>query len=152
MSRAISLASLIAVLAAGLSGHAHADESSVYETLQDVSSAEPSPVYETLRNVFVGPLFLTPAQRSWLDARRNAPELPASGTRAATDDDTPAAPVAKPAGFIIRSDGSQRRWSDGDFVLSRGVSVESMKFPGDVKVKRHQVRRKPEQTDDREQQ
>ena len=116
---------LCALLLVSVAGTAVADPVSVYESIDDVS---------------IGPLFLTPAERRWLDARRNTPDAPELRVMTELESSVaaePAAPKASPAGFIIRSDGAGQRWSNGDFVSSRGTPVRAMKFPGEVELVRH---------------
>ena len=105
-----------------------------------MAGADPASVYESIDDVSIGPLFLTPAERRWLDARRNAPVVPQPKAEAEVElgpTQEPAEPKVSPAGFIIRSDGAGQRWSNGDFVSSQDAAVSTMKFPGEVDLIRH---------------
>ncbi len=102
---------------------AAADESSVYESVDDIS---------------IGRVFLTPGERRWLDANRHLTSQVATAGPAAVveseDDDTP---DAEPAGFIINSSGRAVRYRNGDFAPS-AVPPSTMRFPDDVEIRRHE--------------
>lgn len=94
-------------------------------------------VYESIDDVAIGPVFLTPGERRWLDANRHlAPRGVSSQSSEATETAEDDAEKAEPAGFIINSAGQARRYQNGDFSLS-AVSPRSMRFPDDVEIRRH---------------
>ncbi len=99
---------------------------------------EQAEVYESLAEVKVGRVFLSPSQRSSLDDRRGkAPvatlaEKPSGNARVSKSPDA--------AGYILRSGGPTKVWSNGNFVPADDASAVT--FPGDVEVLRNSV---PEQ-------
>ena len=99
--------------------------------------ADDSSVYESLSGVHIGRVFLSPAERATLDARR---ERGSDAAGAAAGDDTgKSAPAraAQSAGYIIGRDGESKVWKNGDFVASGGA--EAVKFPGAVDITRHET-------------
>ena len=123
----------IAIVLLALAVPAVADELDIYESIDDVT---------------IGRVFLTPAERRWLDANRNVLVRERPVRRWRVDDapsgEEPAPASDPPAGFIINSSGAESRWSRGDFVDVDGRSVRSMQFPGDVNITRHDVPRTSE--------
>ena len=104
---------------------AFADESSVYESVDDIS---------------IGRVFLTPGERRWLDANRHlAPQDAAGPSAASAESEEDDGPQAVPAGFIINSSGEAVRYRNGDFAPS-AASPQSMRFPDDVEIRRHEPR------------
>lgn len=101
--------------------------------------AEEAPVYESLDSVRIGPVFLTPEQRRWLDARRG--EAPDDGSIAqdneASEQSENSGHKRKPAGFIISSNGKRSQWNAGDFERTTATTVSEMSFPDDVTIIRH---------------
>ncbi len=99
--------------------------------LTGAALAEETAVYESLDDVEVGRVFLSPQQRERLDQRRGKPEVRATnpGRTAAVSKKWPDA-----AGYIVSSSGESRVWSNGDFVAAEKVS--DVRFPGDVRVRR----------------
>lgn len=114
----------------------------VFSVLPVSLAADELHVYESIDNISIGRVFLTPEQRSWLDVHRHdvradrvaapAEDLPTQDTAGKSTN-----PATSAAGYIIKSDGGQQRWSNGDFVVSRLSSLAAMKFPGDIKIVRH---------------
>lgn len=102
-----------------------------------LTHAEQSDVYESIDEIAIGRVFLTSAQRNWLDLHRH--DVPVDSGVTPTEAVVPkvAEPAVSPAGYIIKSDGTQQRWSDGDFVSSNRMKLAEMKFPGDIKIIRH---------------
>lgn len=99
-------------------------------------------LYESIDTISIGRVFLTPRQRSWLDAHRHEAVVdrvatPAEDPRIKKAAEQSTKAVLSPAGYIIRNNGGQQRWSDGDFVSSGLPSLAAMRFPGDVKIVRH---------------
>lgn len=112
--------------------------------------ADESALYESIDDLAIGPVFLTPGERRWLDANRHLPPQATSAqstesAEAGGDDEEP----AEPAGFIINSSGQAQRYRNGDFSFSN-ASPESMRFPDDVEIRRHVNERPTEaqQTDE----
>ncbi len=104
------------------------------------ASADEASVYESVDEIAIGPVFLTPSERRWLDANRHLPRRSASQEQAQSADGDEQRPRATPAGYIINGSGETRRWRDGEF--SRSVdSAEAMSFPDDVQIRRHSPRR-----------
>ena len=101
-----------------------------------VAAEEESKVYESLDDVAVGRIFLSPAQRSSLDARRGKESPVATANLPAATSMARHSPDA--AGYILRSGGPSRVWSNGNFVPARDVS--GVTFPGDVEVIRNSER------------
>lgn len=94
-------------------------------------------VYESYEGVTIGRVFLSPAEREYLDARRHLKPEPAGadpGPESTMDDGQKAPP---PAGFIIGPNGKSKIWKEGDFVDSAASSMRTMAFPGDVEIVRH---------------
>ncbi len=98
---------------------------------------EEAEVYESLADVKIGRIFLSPSQRSSLDQRRGkAPAVsvaraPTATSRVNTSPDA--------AGYILRSGGSTKVWSNGNFIPADDASAVT--FPGDVEVHRKAVPR-----------
>ena len=114
------------------------------------AGADESAVYESIDDLAIGPVFLTPGERRWLDANRHlAPQDVSGPTNASAEAGDDSDEPAEPAGFIINSSGQARRYSDGDFSLSHS-SPSSMRFPDDVEIRRHVAERETdaEGTDD----
>lgn len=105
----------------------------VFVLLPAVAVAEEqAEVYESLADVNIGRIFLSPVQRSSLDERRGkAPAVAAAPTQTATSR-VNRSPDA--AGYILRSGGPTKVWSNGNFVPADDASDVS--FPGDVEVLR----------------
>ncbi len=115
---------LAALLLASLP--AFADESNIYESVDDIS---------------IGRVFLTPGERRWLDANRHlGPQAVSSGPAATTEGEDDDTPDAVPAGFIINSSGRAVRYRNGDFAPS-AVPPSTMRFPDDVEIRRHEPER-----------
>jgi len=95
-------------------------------------------IYESISDAAIGPVFLTQAQREWLDRRRLLPPAPAA---ASSSSDTAAVSPAvkkKPAGYIVSSSGRRSDWSDGDFVSSTTANAAHKPFPGEIELVRHE--------------
>lgn len=98
--------------------------------------SDESAVYESTDDLAIGPVFLTPGERRWLDANRHLAardDAAQSAAPAAADDEVEA---ARPAGYIVNSSGQMRRYGSGGFSLS-AASPSSMRFPDDVEIRRH---------------
>ncbi len=109
----------------------------VFLLLAAAVTADESSVYESVHDLSIGPVFLTPAERRWLDANRHlAPRDVSAQPDAVEAGDYDSASEAVPAGFIINSSGQTRHYRDGDFALSAS-SPDSMSFPDDVEIRRH---------------
>ncbi len=94
---------------------------------------EQAQVYESLADVKIGRIFLSPEQRSRLDQRRGkAPVASAARVPVARGRVSRSSPDA--AGYILRSGGPTRVWSNGNFVPADDAS--GVTFPGDVEVLR----------------
>ncbi len=106
--------------------------------------ADESALYESVDDLAIGPVFLTPGERRWLDANRHLPpqNVSAQSTESA-EAEGEEEERAEPAGFIINSSGQTRRYRDGDFSPSN-ASPESMRFPDDVEIRRHVTERPTE--------
>lgn len=99
---------------------------------------EQAEVYESLDDVKIGRIFLSPAQRSSLDARRGKAPVATEATVAERPAGT--ARISKSpdaAGYILRSGGPTKVWSNGNFVPADDASAVT--FPGDVEVLRKAV-------------
>jgi hypothetical protein len=116
---------------------------SVTAVAEDASS-----VYEVVADASIGPVFLTPSQRAWLDKRRLIAPTSANVNSVGEPDAAPPATSKKPAGFIVSSSGKRSEWSDGDFVESNLADVNKMRFPGEVKLLRHEHAANEKQEDD----
>lgn len=101
-------------------------------------------VYESIDDIAIGRVFLTSAQRNWLDLHRH--DVPIEASVAPANEIVPKInkPAISPAGYIIKSDGSRRHWSNGDFVTSNNAALVEMKFPGDIKIVRHSAENETE--------
>ena len=105
------------------------------------AASDDAAVYESIDDLSIGPVFLTPGERRWLDANRHLSPQDASGPiNASTESDDDSAEEAKPAGFIINSSGQARQYRNGEFSLSN-ASPSSMRFPDDVVIRRHVTER-----------
>lgn len=96
------------------------------------AAEEEAPVYELLADVKIGRVFLSPAQRHSLDDRRG--KAPAVATASAPAARSVAKQSPDAAGYIKRSGGPSRVWSNGNFVPADDVS--GVTFPGDIEVLR----------------
>ncbi len=106
--------------------------------------ADESIVYESIDDVSIGRVFLTPGERRWLDANRHlAPQDASAGPAATAESENDETPDAVPAGFIINSSGQAVRYRNGDFAPS-AVSPSSMRFPDDVEIRRHEPASEPD--------
>ena len=95
-------------------------------------------LYESIRDVRIGRVFLSPAERSDLDVRRANPD---SGPATSSQSDAEqAAPETEPAGYIVRGDSEPRYWRDGNFEETGRPAPRTLEFPGDVKIVRHTSR------------
>ena len=110
-------------------------------TLFTTALADEMEVYESIDELTIERVFLTPAERRWLDANRGVDRRERRVLRSATDDtvsdDDPAPVSDPPAGFIINSSGGEIRWQRGDFVDVDDGTTRSLDFPGDVRIIRH---------------
>lgn len=104
---------------------------SLWLAVASSATADEAPVYESLADVEIGRIFLSPEQRSGLDARRG--KVPPVPTAAATRNRNPAKSSSDAAGYILKRGGQSQVWSRGGFVPSDDVN--SVRFPGDVKVR-----------------
>ena len=110
--------------------------------LPSIAQSGDEAIYESLESVAIGRVFLTPAERRWLDARRSSepstaffpPVRPGSAPPVAAP--TRAKP---PAGYIVSSSGQAKVWRNGEFVNSNGKAAIDTAFPGEVRVKRHGI-------------
>ena len=98
--------------------------------------AEELPIYESLRGVHIGPVFLTPEQRRWLDHQRRLPPETNSATSSA-EENKPEEKKRQPAGYIISSRGVLQKWQDTDFKAASASSITAIRFPDDVEITRH---------------
>ena len=105
--------------------------------------ADEASVYESIEEIPIGRVFLTPGERRWLDANRHLPQRVASDEPAQATDVEEEVPPAIPAGYIINGSGETRRWRDGEFTQSVDAP-ESMRFPDDVRIRRHPPQRSAE--------
>lgn len=108
--------------------------------LPAIAYAGDEAIYESLESVAIGRVFLSPAERRWLDARRSS-EPAARFFPPVRPSGVPPAPAPKeskpPAGYIVSSSGQARVWRNGDFVKSKGRAATDTKFPGEIRVRRH---------------
>ena len=101
-----------------------------------LAAADADFVYESYDGVTLGRVFLSQAERDWLDARRHA--RPAGTTKSGAKSDTGSANKAsRAAGYMTGPDGRLRVWRHGDFVESASTAPGDMAFPGDVEVVQH---------------
>ena len=107
--------------------------------LPTLALGEDIAVYESLSDVRIGPVFLTPEQRRWLDARRDQgpDEWQDDSDGGASETTEEPEPRPTPAGFIINSNGKRSQWKGGDFEQTSSTSISDMRFPDDVKIIRH---------------
>ena len=105
-------------------------------------------IYESISDAAIGPVFLTQAQRDWLDRRRLLP--PAAAVSSTSSDTAAVAPTVKkkPAGYIVSSSGRRSDWADGDFVSSTTGNAAHKPFPGEIELVRHENDAADEQTRD----
>lgn len=99
--------------------------------------ADNSRVYESYDGVTIGRVFLSPAERDYLDARRHLKPGPAGaepGPDSSEDGDDKTPP---PAGFIVGPNGKSKVWKEGDFVDAGTRTTQTMAFPGDIEIVRH---------------
>ena len=88
-------------------------------------------IYESISDAAIGPVFLTQAQREWLDRRRLLPPEPAvANNQSAVTGEKPVA--NKPAGYIVSSSGRRSDWSNGDFIANTDKNQANTAFPGEV--------------------
>ena len=104
-----------------------------------VVADDTSEIYESVADSAIGPVFLTQAQRAWLDKRRLLPPAPAVASESSVATGERPAPARKPAGYIVSASGKRSDWSNGDFVMSASSSAASKAFPGDVNLIRHEA-------------
>ena len=96
------------------------------------------PVYESLNGIEIGRVFLSQAQRDALDrsrARGDSSDVSDTGPRGKTN--APAS-SSDAAGYIISESGKTRIWKRGDFVAGEQSDADRVKFPGEVRVERHE--------------
>ncbi len=102
-------------------------------------AADDRSLYESNRDLQLGPLFLTPAERLSLEARRRLPAVDAAtASQPVVDESTARAAAAKrpAAGFIVSSSGRPLVWIDGEFrEVDRSVLAD-LRFPGAVRVRK----------------
>ena len=101
------------------------------------SFADETTIYESMQRVRIGPVFLTPEQRHWLDSRRHIADD--GQDHDATPDGAPSDAIRRtqPAGYIISSRGQQVQWQGDDFKAVDAANVSATEFPGDVRITRH---------------
>lgn len=99
------------------------------------AAEEEAQVYESLGDVKIGRVFLSPSQRDSLDNRRGRAAAVATANAPAVRSQAKQSHDA--AGYIQRSGGPSRVWSNGDFV--RADDVSGVTFPGDIEVLRKAV-------------
>ena len=103
------------------------------------ANAGETDVYESMRDVSIGRVFLSPAERRDLDVRRANPDTgPPTGS--SPSDIEKAEPETEPAGYIVRGNSEPRYWRDGNFVETGRPAPRTLEFPGDVTVVRHTPR------------
>ena len=108
--------------------------------------AEEAPIYESLRGVQIGPVFLTPEQRRWLDSQRHlSPTADVATPSGEENKPQDKKPQTRPAGYIISSRGVRQQWQGRDFKTASASSIAAIRFPDDVKITRH---RKPRDRDE----
>ena len=101
------------------------------------AASDENHVYESYDGVTIGRVFLSPAQRQFLDARRHLKPAPAGGESSSDEKSEPTKKAPPPAGFIIGPNGRSRVWKEGDFVDSAPAATREMAFPGEINVVRH---------------
>ena len=107
-----------------LASSAHADNSNVYETIAGIS---------------IGRVFLTPEERSLLDAARTRSPQLVTQSAPASSEAVKAEKSSNASGYIVSSSGKSRLWRDGDFVEAATTPTPATRFPGDVKIIRHRA-------------
>jgi hypothetical protein len=100
--------------------------------LSSSAAAHEEGIYESLEHIHLGRVFLSPAERTYLDKHRGVPAPVA--TSSGTGQRSSAARNNNAAGYIVSSSGRAHVWKNGDFVSTK--IPDSVRFPGDVKVKR----------------
>lgn len=94
-------------------------------------------IYESIDDIWIGRVFLTPRQRRSLDVERSQPQPSVLQSDASNTANAVSQPSTSPAGYIISSRGTQRRWTGEEFTTTSRDSLASMSFPGDVRIIRH---------------
>lgn len=96
-------------------------------------------LYESLDNVRLGRLFLSPAERQTLEARRGDAAY-YEGVNNDGSESGPAAVVESPrrpaAGYIVAGTGRPLVWVDGAFRRADASTVARLKFPGVVQIEK----------------
>jgi hypothetical protein len=100
--------------------------------LSGPAAAHEEGIYESLEHIHLGRVFLSPAERAYLDKNRGV-RAPAAASSSAREESSSAG-NSDAAGYIVSSSGQTRIWKDGDFVSA--TIPDSVRFPGDVKVTR----------------
>jgi hypothetical protein len=98
--------------------------------------ADDNAVYESLDGVEIGRVFLSRQERAILDRKRAHAADAVASTSGAASAQT-ASQTASSAGYFIGRNGDSKVWKNGDFVTSQGTRETALKFPGAVKVLRH---------------
>lgn len=101
------------------------------------AAADDRSLYESNRDLTLGPLFLTPAERLSLEARRRLPAVDAATSPQPVADEPAARAAAakKPAaGFIVSRSGRPLVWIDGEFRKVDRSALADLRFPGAVRV------------------
>jgi hypothetical protein len=111
--------------------------------------ADDNPVYESLDGVEIGRVFLSRQERAILDRKRAHGADAGASTSGAIAAQT-ASPAASSAGYFIGRNGDSKVWKNGDFVTSQGTRETALKFPGAVKVRRHEAEKAADKPDDAE--
>ena len=100
------------------------------------TAADERQIYEDMTQIEIGRVFLSPAERDALEAKRRQSRSVAD-SRPLTTSDTNRESSAEPklaAGYIQRSGRAPSRYVDGEFV--RSIAAPE-RFPGDVRIVRH---------------
>jgi len=103
-----------------------------------LQAAEPT-VAPSAKEIVMGRVFTTNAERRVLDQLRKIPQTGTAAGAATSGDAAQSGPKQKPdpAGFIVPSTGRAYQWIDGDFRrISRG-EISSGQIPGTVRIIRH---------------
>ncbi|MEM7432247.1 MAG: hypothetical protein AAF351_10010 [Pseudomonadota bacterium] len=103
--------------------------------VQPLASADDRAVYESHADVALGRVFLSPADRAYLDANRHL-KPSTDSTVATTVADAPTTEQRPAGGYIKGPNGRSRVWQDSDFVTT-AADTEALAIPGRVNIVRH---------------
>jgi hypothetical protein len=103
---------------------------------------ESSPAPDAAAYANIGRVFMSPAERSQLDRLRKSFPVQVAGAGgqdvSSSANPLPADEKARPAGYIVPSNGLPYKWADGDFRRTTPRDLGAGQLPGTVSIIRHE--------------